>query len=100
VNIRFHHAIARYLFAIAAVASTFALSTWLIPFTGTDAPFGVLFAAVLVTSLVAGIGPGICSLVINLPLAVYIFMTRAGRAPVDAALLLAIDGASALGSRF
>jgi PAS domain S-box-containing protein len=33
----FRSTLVRYLFAVAAVASTFALGSWLIPFTGTDA---------------------------------------------------------------
>jgi uncharacterized protein involved in response to NO len=42
INILFQNTIFRYLFAIAAVASVFALSIWLIPLTGTGAPY-VLF---------------------------------------------------------
>jgi PAS domain-containing protein len=96
VSILFKNTVARYLFAIAAVASTFALRLWLIPLTGTGAPFVLFFAAVLVTSLFAGIGPGVCALVASLPLAVYMFVTRAGYPPVQAtvqALLFVIDGA-------
>ena len=95
VDILFQNTIVRYLFAIAIVASTFALRIWLIPFTGTGAPFVLFFAAVLVTSLLAGVGPGICALLISLPLAAYTFVTRAGYPPFQAAfqaLLFAIDG--------
>jgi PAS domain S-box-containing protein len=95
VNILFHNAIVRYLFAIVTVASTFAFRIWLTPFTGTGAPFVLFFAAVLVTSMVAGFGPGICALLISLPLAAYMFVTRAGYPPFQAvfqALLFAIDG--------
>ena len=95
VGTLFHNTFVRYLFAIATVASTFALRLWLIPFTGTDAPFVLFFAAVLVTSLVAGIGPGICAIVISVPLAAYTFVTRAGYSPFQAAvqgLLFAVDG--------
>ena len=56
VNSLFQHTIFRYLFGIAAVASVFALRIWLIPLTGTGAPFVLFFAAVLVTSLFAGVG--------------------------------------------
>ena len=59
VGTLFHNTFVRYLFAIATVAITFALGSWLIPFTGTDAPFVLFFAAVLATSLAVGIGPGI-----------------------------------------
>ena len=95
VNILFQNTIFRYLFAIATVASTFALRIWLIPFTGTGAPFVLFFAAVLVTSLFAGVGPGICALLISMPLAAYTFVTRAGYPIVQAAfqsLLFAVDG--------
>src|SRR5689334_6762348 len=93
VNILFRNTIVRYLFAVATVAGTFALRTWLIPFTGTSAL--LFFAAVMVTSLFAGVGPGICALLISLPLAGYTFVTRAGYPPFQAAfqaLLFAIDG--------
>ena len=95
VGTLFHNTFVRYLFAIATVASTFALRLWLIPFTGTGAPFVLFFAAVLVISLVAGIGPGICAIVISVPLAAYTFVTRAGDPPFQAAvqgLLFAVDG--------
>src|SRR4051812_24893989 len=90
-----HNIISRYLFSIAAVATAFALRMWLIRLTGTGAPFVLFFAAVLVTSLLAGVGPGICALSISLPLASYTFVMRAGYGPFQTAwqaLLFAIDG--------
>jgi PAS domain S-box-containing protein len=95
VNILFHNIIARYLFAIATVASTFAVRKWLVTFIGTDAPFVLFFAAVLVSSLFGGVGPGICALLISLPLATYTFVTRGGHPPFQAAsqaLLFTIGG--------
>ena len=53
VNILFHNAIVRYLFAIVTVASTFAFRIWLTPFTGTGAPFVLFFAAVVVLTMLA-----------------------------------------------
>jgi PAS domain S-box-containing protein len=91
----FKHAIVRYLFAIVTVVSTFALRIWLIPLTGTGAPFVLFFAAVLVSSLFLGVGPGICALLVSLPLADYMFVTRAGYPHLQAAfqaLLFLIDG--------
>ncbi len=91
----FHNTFVRYLFAVAAVASAFAIRLWLIPFTGTGAPFVLFFAAVLVTSLAAGTGPGMCAIVLSVPLAAYTFVTRAGYPPFQAAfqgLLFAVDG--------
>ena len=95
VNILFQNVIIRYLFAIATVASTFAFRIWLVPFTGTGAPFVLFFAAVLVSSLFAGVGPGICALLISLPVAAYTFITRAGYPHFQAvfqALLFSVDG--------
>jgi PAS domain S-box-containing protein len=95
----FHYTFVRYLFAIALVAGTFALRLWLIPLTGTGAPFVLFFAAVLVISLAAGIGPGIFAIVISVPLEAYTFATRAGYPPFQAArqgLLFVVDGLIAL----
>jgi PAS domain S-box-containing protein len=91
----FHHSVVRYFIAIGMVAGTFAVSGWLIPITGTGAPFVLFLTAVMVTSLVAGLGPGICALVISLPLAAYSLVTRAGSPPLQAAsqaALFALDG--------
>jgi PAS domain S-box-containing protein len=85
----------RYLFSIAAVVSAFALRIWFIQLTGTGAPFVLFFTAVLATSLFAGVGPGICALLLSLPLAAYTFGLRAGYPLFKAAfqgLLFAVDG--------
>src|SRR5262245_546419 len=95
VGTLFHNTFVRYLFAIATVATTFALASWLIHFAGTGAPFVLFFGAVLVISLAAGIGPGICVVVLSVPVAAYTFATRAGYPPFQAAgqgLLFAVDG--------
>jgi PAS domain S-box-containing protein len=92
---RFHHPVVRYLLAVGTVAGTFALKGSLIPVTGTGGPFVLLFTAVMVTSLVAGVGPGICALLMSLPVAVYSLVTRAGAPPLQAApqtVLFALDG--------
>ena len=85
----------RYLFALGAVVTAFALRILLTPLTGTGAPFVLFFAAVLITSLYVGTGPGLAALVTSLPIAAYTFVVRAGY-PVDEAvfqaLLYAIDG--------
>jgi K+-sensing histidine kinase KdpD len=77
-NMLFQKPIIRYLFSIATVAITFGLRIWLIPLTGSGAPFVLFFAAVLATSLTAGVGPAICAVLLNLPLAAYTFVVRAG----------------------
>ena len=87
--------ITRYLFAVVMVAGAFAIRVWLIPFTGTGVPFVLFFAAVLVTSLIAGVGPGISAVLLSLPLAVYMFVMRAGYPLYQAALqalLFGVDG--------
>src|SRR5262245_18291475 len=91
----FRKPMVRYLFGIAAVAIRFALRMWLIPLTGTGAPFVLFFAAILVTSLFAGVGPGICALVLSLPLAAYTFVVAAGYPLFQAvfqSFLFSIDG--------
>lgn len=86
---------ARYFVALGAVVTAFALRVLLTPLTGTGAPFVLFFAAVLVTSLCVGTGPGLAALVTSLPIAAYMFVVRAGY-PFDQAvfqaLLYAIDG--------
>jgi PAS domain S-box-containing protein len=91
----FQHPVARYLFAISTVAGMFVVRGWLIPATGTGAPFVLFLTAVIVTSLMAGVGPAICALLISLPLATYSLVTRAGSPPLHAAsqaALFALDG--------
>jgi PAS domain S-box-containing protein len=95
----FHNTFVRYLFAILLVAITFALRLWLSPLTGIGAPFVLFFAAVLVISAAAGIGPGICAIVLSAPLDAYMFAARAGYPPFQAAgqgLLFAVDGSIAI----
>jgi PAS domain S-box-containing protein len=95
INILFQNTIFRYLFAIAAVTSVFALRIWLIPLTGTGAPYVLFFAAVLVTSLFAGVGPAICAVLLSMPLGAYTFVMGAGYSAVQASfqsLLFAVDG--------
>src|SRR5678815_669774 len=96
INILLQGTVFRYLCGVVAVASAFALRLWLVPWTGTGAPFVLFFAAILVTSLFAGIGPGICAVVLSLPLgAYYTFDMGAGSSIAQASfqsLLFAVDG--------
>ncbi len=95
----FRNTIFRYLFGIAAVASVFALRTWLFPLTGTGAPFVLSFAAVLVTSLFAGVGPAICAVLLSMLLGAYTFVIGAGYSIAQASfqsLLFAVDGIVAI----
>ena len=68
----------RYLFALTMVASAFGLRVLLSPWTGKGASFVLFFAATLVTSLVAGVGPGLAVLLISLPVAAVWFAIPAG----------------------
>jgi PAS domain S-box-containing protein len=94
VNILFQNTIFRYLFGVVAVVGALALRIWLLPLTGTGAPFVLFFAAVVVTSLFAGVGPGICAALLSMPLAAGTFVTRAGYSIPQASfqsLLFAVD---------
>jgi PAS domain S-box-containing protein len=94
-NMLSQNTIVRYLFGILAIAITFALRIWLIPVTGTGTPFVLFFTAVLVTSLIAGVGPGICAVLLSLPLASYMFVVRGGYPLFEAtfeSLLFTMDG--------
>jgi K+-sensing histidine kinase KdpD len=55
----------------------------------------LFFAAVLVTSLFAGVGPAICAVLLSMPLGAYTFVIGAGYSIVQASfqsLLFAVDG--------
>jgi PAS domain S-box-containing protein len=73
-----HRTYARYLFALATVAAALGIKFLATPLTGRGAPFAIFFAAVLVTSLFAGVGPGLCALALSLPLAAFFFVVPAG----------------------
>src|SRR4030095_16366441 len=91
----FQNPIVRYLFAIIAIAITFAPRIWLIPVTGTGTPFVLFFTALLATSLIAVVGPGICAVLLSLPLASYTFVVRGGYPLFEAtfeSLLFTMDG--------
>jgi PAS domain S-box-containing protein len=94
-HILFQKTIVRYLLAIVIVAGALALRIRLTLLTGTNAPFGLFFAAVLVVSLCAGVGPAVCALLISLPIVAFTLMMPAGYAPsqvVFQSLLFAING--------
>jgi K+-sensing histidine kinase KdpD len=85
----------RYSFAVVAVAIAFAVKLWLMPLTGAGAPFVLFFAAVMVTSLAAGVGPAVTALLLSLPIGSYTFVITAGYRYFQAtfqSLLFAIDG--------
>src|SRR6476620_7403239 len=81
----FYHPVLRYLFAIGTVAGAVALRGWLIVVTGPGAPFMLFFTAVMVTCLVAGVGPGLCALMISLAVAAFSLVARAGTPPLQPA---------------
>jgi PAS domain S-box-containing protein len=85
----------RYSFGITAVACAYALRLWLIPWTGTGAPFVLFFPAVVATSLFAGVWPAILAILLSTPVAAYTFVVGAGYSTAQAwfqSLLLAVDG--------
>lgn len=90
-----HGWIARYGFAVATVLLAFLLRTLLVKFTGAGAGFVLILAAMLFTSLVAGTGPAIFTLVISIPLAFGIMVMTRGYTGLSTAiplLLYAVDG--------
>ena len=91
----FELVVVRYAFALVMVAAALGLRKLLEPITGTGAPFVVFFAAVTVTAIFAGPGPGICATLLSVPIGAYTFVVRAGHASSQAATqaaLFAIDG--------
>lgn len=87
--------VGQYSAAVLIVAVAFVLRLLLLPVTGTGAPYVVFFAAVLVTSLYAGSGPGLLALALAAPLGAYVFVTRAGYPAMEAvgqAVLFIVDG--------
>src|SRR5215831_18143005 len=89
------HAVFRYLFGLAMAATALGLRLLLSPWTGKGAPFVLFFGAMLVTSLVAGVGPGLLVLLVSLPAAAVTFPIPAGATIGQAAfqaVLYGIDG--------
>ena len=78
----------RYAFAVAMVAAALGLRKLLEPVSGTGAPFVLFFAAVLVSSLTCGRGPGIVATLLSVPLGAYEFVVRAGY-PLSEAIIQA-----------
>ncbi|HEY7235064.1 MAG TPA: PAS domain S-box protein [Gemmatimonadaceae bacterium] len=94
-DVRVEGTIARYAVGVGSVAAALILRMLLTPLTGRGAPFVLFFAAMLVTSLLAGLGPALVALLISLPLASFVFVVSAGysisQAAFQAALYL-VDG--------
>jgi len=89
------HAAFRYLFGVAMAATAFGVRLFLAPWTGKGAPFVLFFGAMLVTTLVAGVGPGLLVLLISLPVAAATFAVPGGATIGQAAfqaVLYCIDG--------
>src|SRR4051794_5181384 len=83
----FRNHLFRYFGAVVAVVAIFLVRLWLIPLTGTGAPFVLFFAVALAISLFVGTGPGLVAVAVSLPLAAYMFVVRAGY-PLDQASFL------------
>lgn len=95
INRLFEHTTFRYGFGVSVVAGAFAIRMWLVPWTGTGAPFVLFFASIVLTSLLAGVGPAILAVLLSMPLAAYSFVAGAGYSTAQAAfqsLLFALDG--------
>ena len=91
----FELVVVRYAFAFVMVAAAFGLRRLLEPVTGTGAPFVLFFAAVTVTAIFAGPGPGVCAALLSIPLGAFVFIARASSTESQAATqaaLFAVDG--------
>jgi PAS domain S-box-containing protein len=86
----------RYLFGLATLALAYGLRLAIAPWTGWGAPFALFMAAMLVTCVLAGVGPGVMVLVTGLTMAAVLFVVPSGATPSQAALqslLYGVDGA-------
>ncbi|HEX4997522.1 MAG TPA: PAS domain S-box protein [Terriglobia bacterium] len=95
VKVLLQSSLVRYGLTVALVAATFAVKLWMIPLTGTGAPFVLFFAVILLISLLLGVGPGILSVLLSIPLGAYTFVVRAGYPIFQAvfqSLLFSLDG--------
>lgn len=77
-DVRMRGAVARYAFAVVAVAAAFALRMALAPMTGRGVPYILLFPALLATSFYAGVGPAMLAFALSLLLAAATFVVRPG----------------------
>ena len=85
----------RYGFALVTVAAALVVRKVLEPFTGTGAPFVLFFAAVTVSAVLAGSGPGMFATLLSVPIGAYLFVVRAGYPFAEAAsqaTLFTFDG--------
>jgi len=92
---RLQSAWVRYSFGVLMVALALGTKVLVSPLTGWGAPYVLFFAAMLVTSLFAGTGPGILVLLICMPLGAYLFVVRSGTPASEAfsqAFLFLLDG--------
>lgn len=64
----------RYLLALLFVAIAFATRWALHPLVGSNSPFTTFTLAMIVTSIICGIGPGLLSMGVGFSLAVYFFV--------------------------
>ena len=90
------HAPARYLFGLVMAALALGLRMMVSRWMGRGAPFVLFFSATLLTSLLAGVGPGLMVVLISLPLAAITFALPAGATPKQAVLEALLYGADGL----
>jgi signal transduction histidine kinase len=84
----------RYLAAVLITLAALSLRFFLVPLTGTGAPFILFFGAVIISSLYGGIGPGLVTTLLSAPLAAYFFILQADYLPSQAffqALLFVVE---------
>src|SRR3954463_7100371 len=85
----------RYLLGLTVAVVAFGIRLLLLRWTGKGAPFVLFFGATLLTSLVAGAGPGLLALLVSVPLGTLTFAVPGGATAKEAvfqALLYGADG--------
>jgi PAS domain S-box-containing protein len=75
-DVRLQSTMARYCFAVGSVVVAFLLRSALMPLTGRAAPFVLLYPALLATSLYAGVGPAMLSIVLGFTIALAMVIAR------------------------
>lgn len=85
---------AAYLFALALIAASVLVHTLFVAVGGNVLPFTAYYPATLLTSLVAGAGAGLFSILLSLAIVLWIFPTPAALQGANVILFLLCSGAT------
>jgi PAS domain S-box-containing protein len=92
----FQSARVRYGFAVGAAAAALAARLLIAPLTGYHDPFVLFFVATLVTTLLAGVRPGLLTLAIGTTLATVLLITPVGYATSQVLIHVVLYGLTGL----